>query len=170
MFWKIGYFARDFWEAKGPFEKVLEVGSRNVNGSIKDFISGYKEYTGIDMIDGKDVDIVMNAHDLLKRWDRPTFDVIFCCETLEHDNKFWITVENMRTILKPGGWLLVTTPSINFFRHDFPSDYYRFTDSAYKDFIFEGYENINIEIYEDKNDPVYLKPNNTILGYAQKPL
>lgn len=169
MFWKVGYFIKELWDEKGPFDKILEVGSLNENGSVRDFISGYKEYIGVDMRPGKDVDMVLNGHDLIKKWSKPTFDLVLCCETLEHDDRFWETVSNMQAVLKSGGWLVVTTPSINFFLHNFPSDYYRFTAEAYKDFIFKDFLNVHIETYCDKDDPNKEKPNNTILGYGQKP-
>lgn len=169
MFWRIGYFIRDFWAEKGGFDRVLDVGSRNINGSVKDFISGYKEYIGVDMIEGKDVDLVCNGHDLLKHFKPESFDLVLCCETLEHDNKPWLTIEAMRKLVKPGGYLLITVPGIHFFRHDFPSDYYRYTDSAMREVMFETWENIHVEEYEDKNDICQHKPNNTVLGYAQKP-
>ena len=168
MFWKVGYFVRDFWKAKGPFEKVLDVGSRNINGSVKDFIEGYKEFTGVDMIKGKDVDVVLNAHYLMQKFQPETFDLITCCETLEHDDRFWITVFNMRQLLKPGGWLVVTTPGINFFKHDFPHDYYRFTEEAHKHFIQHGFEQVRVENYSDQNSEFENKPN-TILSYGRKP-
>lgn len=168
MFWKIEHFVRDFYNKHGPFEKVLDVGSYDVNGSVRKVISGYKEFVGIDMREGPGVDLVLNGHDISRAWDKPYFDFVTCCETLEHDVNFWETVRNIRDMLKPGGWLLVTTPSINFFRHDFPSDYYRFTESVYSDFIFKDFEDVHIELYEDKNDPVKEKPNATILAYGRK--
>ena len=175
MFWKVSEFVRDFYKDHGPFNRVLDVGARNINGTVKDSMvqSGIPmpaELLGLDMIGGENVDIVMNAHDLRLRFVKDSFDCVTCCETLEHDNKFWVSVEGMRTILKPGGWLLITVPGINFFRHDYPSDYYRFTDSVYPEFFFEGYENIKVENYFDAGDPNKEKPNDSILGYARKPL
>ena len=170
MFWKIEHFVRDFNKEHGPFEKVMDVGSRNINGSVKDGLTGYTEFIGVDMIEGKDVDIVIDAHDLDTLHYENYFDLVTCCETIEHDVNFWTTVRHIRSIVKPGGWMLFTAPSINFFRHDFPSDYYRFTTSAFTDFIFKDFEDVHVEEYFDANDPCTQKPNNTILGYGRKPL
>jgi SAM-dependent methyltransferase len=169
MFWKVGYFCRDLAQKYGPFTKVLDVGSLDENGNLKDFIPDLKEYIGIDMRPGKNVDLVLNGHDITKQWKKPTFDAVFCLETLEHDDQFWVTVENMKAVLKSGGWLVVTSPGINFFKHNFPSDYYRFTPEAFKDFVFKGMEEVYVEKYFDKDDPVHDKPNNTVLGYGRKP-
>lgn len=170
MFWRIGYFIRDFWKEHPELQgcNMLDVGSRNINGSVKDFISGYGGFTGTDFIAGKDVDTVIDNHDLLEEFGDGRFDFITCCDTLEHDVNFWKTVENMRAMLKPGGWLLVTTPGINFFKHDFPSDYYRFTEEAYKDFIFKDFKNVHVEEYKDEGS-VYANKPNTVLGFGQKP-
>lgn len=174
MFWKISYFIQDFWKEKGTFAKVLDVGSRNINGSVKDSIKQAGvgeplEFVGIDMLPGEGVDVVLNGHDLSKRWPQATFDLVTCCETLEHDVEFWKTIEEMKKVLKPGGYLLVTVPSINFFIHDFPSDYYRFTSEVFKDFIFKDFEDVYVEYYYDKGDPNKDKPNNSVLGYGRKP-
>ena len=44
---------------------VLEIGSRNVNGSLRNIIKNYEplSYTGIDIIDGEGVDIVCDANE-----------------------------------------------------------------------------------------------------------
>lgn len=170
MFWRILNFAKDFNSKHGPFDRVLDVGSFDINGSVKEVIPARKEFVGIDMRQGPGVDIVLNGHDINKRWTEPYFDLVTCCETFEHDNKFWITLQNMRDVLKPGGWLLISVPGINFMRHDYPNDYYRFTDSVFKEVFFEGYNNLSIEYYEDQADMNKSKPNNSLMGYAQKPL
>jgi len=175
MFFKVNYFIQDFVKKYGVPKRVLDVGSRHINGTVKDCIREAEmgapdEIIGIDFVDGENVDIVMNGHDLVEKFGENSFDAVMCTETLEHDNKFWITVEQMRKVVKPGGWLLITVPGIHFFRHDYPSDYYRFTDSALKEVMFEGFEDVMVETYSDDNDPVKEKPNDSVLGYGRKPL
>lgn len=172
MFWAINDFVKLFYQTHGPFKDILDVGSRDINGSIRSILEenkllGDSTLTGIDMIEGKNVDMVLNAHDLLKQFRPESFDLVTCCETLEHDNMFWITVKNMRRLVKPGGYLLITTPGIYFFRHDFPSDYYRFTDSVFQEIFFQGYEDVVIKNYEDAADTTG-KPNMTVMGYGRK--
>lgn len=166
MFWKIEYFIRDFWNEKkfdGKGLRVLDVGSRNINGSVKDAITNYAEFVGVDFVDGKDVDIVMDGHDLSKKWEKPYFDLVTCCETFEHDRAFWLTLKEMKKVLKPGGYLLITAPGMNFPQHDFPSDYYRFLPGAFTEVFFKGFEDVKVEEYKDPNGVVGL------LGYGRKP-
>jgi SAM-dependent methyltransferase len=122
--------------------RVLDVGSLDVNGNIK---GHFKDYTGIDMRDGKNVDKVINAHAIKEFFKEGEFDIVCCFDTLEHDDKFWVSIENMKWVLKKGGWLLVGTPSINHGKHDHPFDFYRFTGEAFKQVIFEGMDNVFVE-------------------------
>lgn len=148
--------------------KVLDVGSLDVNGNIKNFFTdrGYK-YLGCDMRKGKNVDVVVNGHDLKKRFKRNSFDMVVCFDTLEHDDRFWLTVANMRYVLKPGGWLILGAPSNRHPRHNHPSDYYRFFETSFKEVFFDGYEEVYAEFqcYSDngENNP------DQIYGYARKP-
>lgn len=46
----------------------------------------------------------------LGRFADDTFDVVMSNATLEHDPRFWLTLAEMRRVLKPGGLLLVGVP------------------------------------------------------------
>lgn len=169
MFWKIEQFALQAAKQYGPFGRVLDVGSFDVNGSIRRAISGYyREFIGVDMREGPGVDRVINGHDLLDHFAPDSFDLVTCCETLEHDDQFWVTVANLRALVKPGGVLLITAPGPYFFHHDFPSDYYRFTESAFRDFIFKGLDAVHTETYLDLSNGDY-KPNESVMGLGVKP-
>ena len=54
-------------------KKVLEIGSLNINGSVRQFFSNC-DYTGLDVAEGKDVDIVCNGENYYEKAD--SFDVI----------------------------------------------------------------------------------------------
>jgi SAM-dependent methyltransferase len=110
--------------------KVLEVGAFDVNGNPRGHFSDssrFPSYTGVDMRAGPNVDLVMNAQDL--HFADATFDVIVDAERMEHDDKFWKSCAEEFRVLKPGGYIVVTTRSWNGFPpHDHPSDYWRFMD------------------------------------------
>lgn len=61
------------------FARVLEFGSRNINGGVRDLFD-CTEYVGLDIAPGPDVDVVGDAAD----WERSGFDAVVCCEVLEH--------------------------------------------------------------------------------------
>lgn len=124
---------------------ILDVGSLNVNGSAREVYTQFKSYVGIDIREGKDVDIVMNSHDLLARFGEASFDTIVCVNALEHDNKFWETLDAMKTVLKPGGFEVFCVPTFNFPIHNHPEDYWRMSEQAIKEVVFEGYEVLNLK-------------------------
>ncbi len=160
-------FIQDFLLEHPIKGKVLEVGSRYVNGEIKSiFEENGLKYTGLDMVKGRDVDIVLNAHDIKKELKRGSFDLVVCVDTLEHDDKFWLTVENMRWVLKKGGWMVIKAPSLHCNIHDWPSDYYRFLEPVFKEVFFIGFEDVFTQtlIGSGSGD----MPD-SIVGYGRKP-
>ena len=86
-------------------KKVLEVGSLNINGSIRMFFSEC-EYLGIDVGAGPGVDLVCEGQKL----DHPneTYDTVGSCECFEH-NPYWVeTFNNMYRMTKPNGLVFMS--------------------------------------------------------------
>lgn len=122
---------------------VLEVGSFDVNGNPRHHFKDktrFPEYVGIDMREGPCVDRVMNTQQM--DFADASFDVIVDAERLEHDNRFWVTVKELYRVMKPGGYIIVTTRSWGGMHpHAYPYDYWRFMDSGLKDLLeFGGFE------------------------------
>ena len=138
-----------------PFSpgRVLEIGSQDVNGSVRTFFQDAKEYIGIDMQEARGVDIVMNASGALDRFGVESFDTIICCEMLEHDLHFLDTVGQIHQMLKPGGMLIITTPTFGFPLHRYPKDYWRFGEDAYREVFFKGFHIFNIMHLDDAAGP-----------------
>lgn len=139
-------------------KKTLEVGSRNYNGTVRSLFSG--EYIGVDMEDGADVDLVARA-DALPFPDE-SFDVVITTEMLEHDPFFWLSLPEMARVLRPEGFLLLTTRGINFHLHGYPDDYWRFTESAI-DHLFQTAGLQTIEVVPD-----WYPDHSGVFGLAQK--
>jgi len=89
---------------------ILEVGSRNVNGTARDYFSCC-EYLGIDLSKGPGVDLVESALDHRERKIR--YNVIVCTETLEHDSCWSGTLQAMRSMLHRHGLLIITAAGPN---------------------------------------------------------
>lgn len=163
-------FVLEFGKGK-TFPKVLEVGSRDVNGSVKGLIN-WTEYIGLDLIgDDKSVDVVDDAENIPSHWPDETFDLVICTETLEHVKNPVSIVNKMRNVLKKGGWMLITTPGTGHPQHDWPSDYYRFWESTYKDVFFVGFEDVITKtmIWDSPGLPDNTNYPHAILGYGRKP-
>lgn len=85
--------------------KVLEIGSLNINGSVRDFFTNC-QYLGIDIAPGRGVDVVCEG----QRYDAPdnSCDQVISCEVMEH-NPFWKeTFNNMTRVCRPGGLVTMT--------------------------------------------------------------
>jgi len=95
-------------------QKVLEVGSLNINGSVRPFFQDC-DYLGIDVGEGPDVDLVCSGHEFIA--PEGTYDVVTSNECFEH-NPFWVeTLKNMIFLCKKGGLVIVTCTSDNFPEH-----------------------------------------------------
>lgn len=118
-------------------ERVIELGAFDVNGSPRSIFTGQHAYIGVDMRAGPGVDIVANFHDLEIVPDASA-DLVLCIDSLEHDDAFWLTLETIARILRPGGAFLLSVPTI-FFRiyHPHPDDYWRFTAPAFFNILMD---------------------------------
>jgi SAM-dependent methyltransferase len=113
----------------------LEVGSLDVNGTIRDMFPG-TDYTGIDIRPGPGVDQVMSGAKL--EFPDNSFDGVLYLETMEHDKTFWLTLSEIARVLKEGGRLVITTRGIGYPLHNYPGDYFRFTEQVFEE--LEGYQ------------------------------
>jgi SAM-dependent methyltransferase len=125
-------------------KRTLEVGSLDFNGSVRTLFTG--EYVGIDWQEGKGVDEVMNSNALA--YPDASFDVVVSTSMLEHDAAFWLTLPEVGRVLRPGGYFILTTVSVNFPEHNSP-DYWRFLPDTWPLLI----EMAGCEMMESRNDP-----------------
>lgn len=101
---------REYFENK----KVLEVGSWDVNGSIRGFFKDC-DYTGADVAPGPGVDIVCFGQDI--KLPDSTFDTVISCECFEHNSSWKETFSNMVRMLKPEGLCIVTCATLGRSEH-----------------------------------------------------
>jgi SAM-dependent methyltransferase len=84
---------------------VLEMGSLNINGSIREYFVDHKGYVGVDWRRGDCVDIVSFAHEIdLER----QFDVVVSSSMLEHDVYWNDSIDNMVKHMSEEGILILT--------------------------------------------------------------
>jgi predicted SAM-dependent methyltransferase len=138
---------------------TLEIGSRNVNGTVRGFFTG--RYTGMDLEAGPCVDIVGDAHSPLN-YHFDTYDTVICLEMLEHDTRPWYTVDNMYAALKIGGIMLISVPTNGFPEHKYPVDLFRFLPDAFPHFFFEHMDVLALDTVSS------VPGENTLIGIARK--
>lgn len=94
--------ARDH-HARAP---VYEIGSRNINGTVRGLFRHLGAYLGVDVMPGPDVDLVVDAATYTPPMHPAT---VVCCEVLEHTSNAEAIVRKAASVLEPGGLLIVTT-------------------------------------------------------------
>jgi SAM-dependent methyltransferase len=111
---------------------VLDIGSLDINGNNR-YLFEQCNYTGIDIGDGPNVDVVCSGH-LFKSDD--LFDVVISTECFEHDEHWQQTLKNViNNLLKDGGLFLFSCAAPGRPEHGtkrtspkdspFTNDYYR---------------------------------------------
>jgi SAM-dependent methyltransferase len=109
-------------------KRVLEIGSLNVNGTIRDLFEPYcQEYIGSDMRLGPGVDRVVDSTKLDTVFERDSFDCIVSCDTFEHIEDWKSALKQAFYVLKPGGKFYFTTVFPGYPKHDYPNDFWRWT-------------------------------------------
>ena len=117
-------------------EPVYEFGSYQVaeapqDADLRPLLAG-RDYVGCDMRAGPGVDKVLNLHDI----DLPDNSVgtVFLMDTLEHVEYPHRAVTEVHRILKPGG-LIVMSSVLDFFIHETPNDFWRFTPDGFRSLL-----------------------------------
>jgi hypothetical protein len=91
----------------------LDVGGRNVNGSVRELLPGV-QWAGMDIADGPDVDIVGDAS--RDDWDfSQIYDIVIATELFEHTPNWRAIIKNMASWLDPAGpqLFIATCASVN---------------------------------------------------------
>jgi SAM-dependent methyltransferase len=97
-------FVREVAQLLRPQGPLLEIGSLDVNGSLRDLID-VDDWTGIDLDAGPGVDVVASGHDF---GDDEAYATVVSSECLEHDPRWDLTLRNAVRVLRPGGLLILT--------------------------------------------------------------
>lgn len=92
-------------------KKVLDVGSYDVNGTYEDIFS---DYTGLDIVDGPNVDIVSTELYRFPVGDN-AYDVVVTGNTLEHVEDMYAFVKELARIAKE--YVVIAVPSAGIGEH-----------------------------------------------------
>ena len=104
--------------------RVIEIGSQDVNGSLRSVCPSNFDYIGVDFAPGKGVDVILEDPYVLP-FASESADIVLSSSCFEHSEMFWVLFLEIARILKPGGLLYLNVPSNGMF-HRYPVDCWRF--------------------------------------------
>lgn len=130
----------EFWSAIAdrPSGSLLDLGGRARSGNVntRNLPLSWK-YVSFDIIDGPNVDVVGDAHELSKYFRPGSFDAVMSSATFEHLAMPWKVVVEISRVLKPGGLVCVATHQ-TWPVHDIPWDFWRFSEYSWRCLFNEG--------------------------------
>jgi SAM-dependent methyltransferase len=106
----------------------VEIGSQNINGSLRKNAPPGATYLGLDLEAGPGVDAVI-AQGAPLPLATASADLVVASSVLEHDPKFWLSFLELCRITKKGGFIYLNIPS-NGRVHRYPVDCWRFYPDA----------------------------------------
>ena len=141
-------------------ERALEVGGLMGEDSLLRFpeLAGAERYclNLVELPSDEEITAVTgNANDM-SAFKKESFDLVVCCSTLEHDKRFWLSVAEMKRVMRPGGLLVIGVPgyvkdaerdqgrSTLTYRVHYKFDYYRFSEQAVREVFFDGLERVRV--------------------------
>ena len=111
---------------RGRHTTILDIGSQDVNGTYKPlFDDPLWHYSGADMAQGANVDIVLKDVYNWREIPANSCDVVISGQALEHIEFPWMTMLEVERAMKPGGICCIIAPSAGF-EHRYPLDCFRF--------------------------------------------
>lgn len=130
---------------------IMDLGSQDINGTYKGiFESPCWKYQGLDMVSGKNVEIVLNDPYSWQEIPGDTVDILISGQALEHIEFFWITFKEIARVLKPGGLCCMIAPSGGP-EHRHPVDCWRFYPDGFKALArFASLEVVSVSTQWDK--------------------
>jgi SAM-dependent methyltransferase len=127
-------------------------------------IAPASSYNGFDILQASATDLSI--------FETGRFECVLSNATIEHEKHFWKICAEIRRVLRPGGVAIVGAPGYSqesdterlalskpagadplaewdvttlvYRYHGAPKDYYRFSEDAFREVIFEGYRDVSI--------------------------
>ena len=130
---KMKYFKESFLNPDDEL-KILDIGSFDKNGDYNyGLILNENKWTyhGLDLKPGNNVHIVIEDPYNWTEIEKETYDVVVSGQAFEHIEYFWLTLDQINRVLKPGGIICIIAPSGGPV-HKNPYDCYRFNQDAMK--------------------------------------
>lgn len=92
--------------------KILDVGGKNYNGTYEEILSSinYKKDI-LDIVDGPEVTFVPADPYQWNEIEDETYNLVYSAQAFQHIDYFWLTILEMKRVLKKNGILVIIAPS-----------------------------------------------------------
>ena len=132
-----------FSKLRAPgFDRVLELGSRARSEISRRHLFEGKQYTGLDIVQGPNVDVVGDAHSLSAHFQPDSFDALYSVSTFEHLAMPWKVALEVHKVLRPGGLAyFVTHQALGM--HELSWDFWRYSDTSWNS-LFNSYTGFRV--------------------------
>jgi hypothetical protein len=115
-----------------PNGHMLGIGSRNRTGAMwRDRLPMSWQYTGFDILEGENVDVVGDAHEASSFLPKNQFDAVMSFAVFEHLLMPWKAAIEMNRVMKQGAIGIILAPQ-TWPLHEEPCDYFRFSRHSWK--------------------------------------
>lgn len=129
-----------FFASVSKVETILDVGSQ-YSPYYEIFKAKCDRYLSMDIVETPLVDIVCNAEAMLL--DDNVMDIVICTQVLEHCDYPQKIIDECYRVLRPGGVLIVTVPSV-FPEHGYPADRWRFMPQGLE-FMLQRFSTVDVK-------------------------
>jgi SAM-dependent methyltransferase len=133
---------------------VVDIGSQDVNGSLRTVCPADFTYVGVDFAPGRNVDVVLDDPYSLPFADE-SVDVVLSNSCFEHAELFWLSFLEIMRVLKPDGLFYLAAPSNGVF-HRYPVDCWRFYPDSGNALVAwarrNGFDPLLLETYTSAQD------------------
>lgn len=113
-----------FFENNPEGIRVVEIGSQDVNGTLRDACPNAFDYIGVDFEAAKGVDVILEDPYVFP-FESESADIVISSSCFEHSEMFWLVFLEIMRILKPKGLFYLNAPSTGDV-HRYPVDCWRF--------------------------------------------
>ena len=135
------------------YETILDVGSKDVNGTYADIFSNY-EYTGVDVEPGNNVDIIAEPYRLSRSIDK-LYDVAICGNVIEHVARLETFFIDLAHCIKHGGLLCVVTPT-DIHEHRHPLDCWRILPDGLRHLLdVSSFDVLKVEVTDGQHKDLF---------------
>jgi SAM-dependent methyltransferase len=128
-----------FFAARERVGKVLDVGAQYCP-YYPLFRGKCESYSSLDIVPSPIVDLVCNAEDM--PIENESYDLVLCTQVLEHCTSPERIINECHRVLRDGGTLIVTVPSI-YPVHGYPADNWRFMPDGLK-YLLRNFSHIEV--------------------------